>query len=186
MKSDDPDGVWAAELDKATGSEIEDWLTALASSPLDCMSRSFKLLTELRGLQPSQDQLEEALFGPWRYQDKGNPYGLDPEALQFGAFTEDDPRVLAKKRPVVLGAIWLALQAIPFFTGKRDPFRWCVWTTPLSADAAKLLLASGVIEGESYESRARRGIPMAFESERIAIKEGKNVRFSLRRASLLA
>ena len=119
-------------------------------------------------MQPTREQFEEALFGPWTYSDRNHPLGLDPEAIQAGAFTSDDPRQMARKGGrSVFGATWLALQAIPFYPERRRNVVWAAWTQPLSSPALKLPPASGILQTETNDELRARGIEAVYESKRV-------------------
>ena len=60
-------------------------------------------------------KLEEALAGPWQYQDAaGAALGWDPGARQEGAMLSYDPSPTSKL--TILAATWLAWEAIPAWT----------------------------------------------------------------------
>jgi hypothetical protein len=155
--------LWRGVAASLAGTGSEDYVSALPTTPVNCTRLGgLKVLLEARKMRPTREQFREALFGPWLYADRANPLGLDPETVRSGAFTSDDPRVL--ETVSVLGATWLALQAIPLFP---EQLIWACWEAPLSAPAARLLFASGILETESAEWLSSRGIYAVYTSERV-------------------
>jgi hypothetical protein len=137
-----------------------DWAAALACEYRDGLARtSFDLgkaalLDKLRRLpnEVAEEHLREALFGPWRYADSEYACGLDPSRVAVAARSYKLPSAIKAKRSVV-GAIWLALEALPYFpvlltdrgprtTGWRDDsFFWPAWSAALTSDGIRGLLA---------------------------------------------
>ena len=96
-----------------------------------------------------QAKFEEALFGPWRYEDNCASWGWDPVTLRMGAFTSDAPTSMKKEG--VAGAYWLAWESLPVFPcvpGKGTlgfefhprAWTWATWATPLDVHAVAALL----------------------------------------------
>lgn len=109
---------------------------------------------------------EEALFGPWKYQDDRSSWGWDPATYRPGAFTPDAPTNM--KLEGVAGAYWLAWEAQPFFPCipgqgtlgfQRHPRRWnwVTWSEPLDRHAAKAILRQPeeavALGGKRFQSR---------------------------------
>ncbi len=100
--------------------------------------------------------IEEALFGPWRYEDDDHPLGWDPQMQRLHALRNKAPTNDDKNRSV-RAAVFLASQALPLFPcfsvngrlqtrgfrriGRNDWFYWPVWQAPISIDVLKSLLA---------------------------------------------
>lgn len=61
-----------------------------------------------------RDKIQEALFGPWRYEDQGvTGWGWDAAARLERAYVSKDPENITKWG--VSGAYWLAYEALPLF-----------------------------------------------------------------------
>lgn len=131
-------------------------------------------------------QLQEALFGPWRYRDASPTMRWDAEDDRRYALRWDEPA----KDPVrtVRGANLLAIAALPLFPvvptsgttiattgfsgrGSRDTFvAWPIWTGPLSLDAVCSLLALKEVQDRSNTSAsalASLGVAAVYRSQRI-------------------
>lgn len=125
------------------------------------------------------DHIEEALFGPWRYNDEAHPQGLDPNFQRFHALRNMDPSPDRKKRSVT-AAVFLAYQALmllPCFAvnGKlrttairkrngTDCFEWPLWKAPISLATLRSLLSS-----ELDNSILARGVDVLYRSRRIGV-----------------
>jgi hypothetical protein len=96
------------------------------------------------------EKWREALFGPWRYEDKVSPLGWDPNVVQRHA--EQARSSSATKTIATVGAVWLAalsLPLFPVFLGERrlvttgivgDAFYWPIWTQPATLATVRFLL----------------------------------------------
>jgi len=119
----------------------------------------------------------EALLGPWKYSDNQHSLGWDPSTVLMGAFTPKAPTAMSKSG--VRGAVWLAMEGLPFFpcvydrglatrgfvrTGRRQRFVWPIWTAPLSEMAIRTLL-SHVTDKDAVEERKARGVAAIYSSE---------------------
>jgi hypothetical protein len=103
-----------------------------------------------------RQHIEEALFGPWRYEDEDHSLGWDPQLQRLHALRNKAPKDDKTKRSV-RAAVFLASQALPLFPcfavdGKlqttgfhRDNgdecFAWPIWRDPISLDTLRPLLA---------------------------------------------
>jgi hypothetical protein len=117
----------------------------------------------------------EALLGPWRYKDNQHSLGWDPSTVLMGAYTPKAPTAMNKAG--VRGAVWLAMEALPFFpcvydgghlgtrgfvrSGRKQQFVWPIWTRPLSGDSIRTLLSHIADEGlvEEREVGRRKRLP---------------------------
>jgi hypothetical protein len=123
--------------------------------------------------------LEEALFGPWRYDRPLPVLQWDNAASRDYALRASDPS--KEKKLGVPGADWLAFRGLPFMrvapreetiltTGcrggwKTGVFRWPLWEVALPRRVVMSLLASPeVLEARPGTLRAR-GISMVFDSD---------------------
>jgi hypothetical protein len=139
---------------------------AMTSGQQDLVSGMRKVAARLakrskNGNVPSEivKAIEEALFGPWRYEDDEHPLGWDPQVQRLHALRNKAPTNDAKKRSVC-GAVFLATQALPLFpcfainnrlrtTGFHrdknaedwDWFAWPIWNEPISLGTLRTLLA---------------------------------------------
>jgi hypothetical protein len=130
-----------------------------------------EMVTQLReGVQRAD--VEEALFGPWRYTRPLPVLGWDGTASRDYALRASDPA--KEKKLGVPGADWLALRALPFFpcvpdgdavrtTGcaggwKTGRFTWPLWTVALSADVVASLLSDPRLPQQELATRAARGV----------------------------
>ena len=94
-------------------------------------------------------KFDEALFGPWRYQDDYASWGWDPATFRLAAFTPRAPTTM--KMEGVAGAYWLAWESQPLFpcihgTGTLGfefhprAWTWATWSVPLDLHAVQALL----------------------------------------------
>jgi hypothetical protein len=61
----------------------------------------------------TSEAFAEALWGPWRYRDRGHTLGWDPDGERQHAYEAHAPD---KSPPVrVRAAVWLAFEALPLF-----------------------------------------------------------------------
>lgn len=135
--------------------------------------------------------LEEALFGPWRYQDIGPSLRFDPLDDRRYALRWKNPSQDASTS--VRGANRLAIEGIPLFptlpvgsrlettgfTGHKSNntfWTWPIWEHPISLDPCRSLLSSATFaEPSSALSALRsRGIAAVFRSQRITIGKFRN------------
>lgn len=128
-------------------------------------------------------KFEEALFGPWRYEDKCASWGWDPATFRAGAFTSDAPTDMKIKG--VAGAYWLAWEAQPLFPcihgqgtlgfeHRPRAWTWPTWSQPLDIAAVRALLRqpqeAAALGGRRYRSRiVVAGQFQWFEPAQIAI-----------------
>ena len=94
-------------------------------------------------------KFEEALFGPWRYEDNLVSWGWDPSTFRLGALTPIDPTDMEKNG--VAGAYWLAWESQPLFPcvhgkgtlgfeSRPRAWAWATWATPLDLNAVISLM----------------------------------------------
>lgn len=124
------------------------------------------------------DDLQEALFGPWRYERTLPVLGWDVLAGERDyALRATDPS--SDKKAGIPGADWLGFRGMAFFPvvlrdgvavttgfegrGKRYIFHWALWDQPLSADVAKTMVAARWDRATEVERRAR-GIALVLKS----------------------
>lgn len=140
----------------------------LRSTAFDLTSGNQRILQSIRVLagEPetakgkpnplTRDAIEEALLGPWRYQDGHHSLGWDPNGQRLHALRGKLPEK-DKERRSVRAAVFLASQALPLFpsfaVGRRlrttgfhrhqddEWFAWPVWSEPISLDTLRSLLA---------------------------------------------
>jgi len=125
----------------------------------------------------SKEDLREALFGPWRYDQERPVLGWDCTAARDYALRATDPS--KDKRPGVPGADWLAFRGLSFIrvaprgsqvltTGcsggwKTGRFRWPLWRAPLDRDTIQAVVQMPLTNIAEY-ARRLRGISAVFES----------------------
>jgi hypothetical protein len=152
----------------ALASDLVDDGGKLRSTAFDLTSGNQRILQSIRVLagkpetakgRPDPltlDAVEEALIGPWKYQDTHHSLGWDPSAQRLHALRGKLPEKDKENRSV-RAAVFLASQALPLFpcfsvrrrlrtTGFHefdddDWFAWPVWTEPISLDTLRSLLA---------------------------------------------
>jgi hypothetical protein len=128
------------------------------------------------GLTPGD--MEEAVFGPWRYERPLPVLQWDNAASRDYALRASDPS--KEKKLGVPGADWLAFRGLPFLkvapagdaiftTGcrgrwKTGTFRWPMWTVPLSRPVIGSMLASPELESVEPRVLRARGVAVVFES----------------------
>lgn len=94
-------------------------------------------------------KFEEALFGPWRYEDDYASWGWDPATYRPGALTSQAPAGM--KMEGVAGAYWLAWESQPLFPcihgegtlgfeSRPRAWTWATWAEPLDLQAAIALI----------------------------------------------
>ena len=96
-------------------------------------------------------KLEEALFGPWRYQDSTASWGWDPASYRIGAQTPQAPAKMAAEG--VAAAYWLAWESLPLLPclpgrgtlgfvkeNRVTKWTWSSWSEPLPLEAVRALL----------------------------------------------
>lgn len=130
----------------------------------------------IRGVR--KEDLDEALFGPWRYDRPLPVLQWDNAAARDYALRASDPS--KDKKLGVPGADWLAFRGLRFVrvapvrdriatTGcsgewKTGAFRWPIWTVPLSRSVIRSLLTSREIFDADPPVLRARGIAFVFES----------------------
>jgi hypothetical protein len=144
-----------------------------------------------RRKKTSVEMFQEALFGPWKYEDPQHSLGWDPSTERLHALRAKSPTKESSEG--VTAAIWLAFEAMPLFpcffsegrlitTGfhtegqtRRDRITyltWPVWEHPVPLDTVRSLLTLTELtekEPPPRELRAR-GIEAVFRSERYKVK----------------
>jgi hypothetical protein len=145
-----------------------------------------------------EKHLREALFGPWRYADRGLSMRWDPDDAKEYALRWQNPS--DEGVASVWGANRLALEALPLFptvptlTGLRTTgfrtqqqaheFTWPIWRQGASVDTVRSLVALRELE-EEIPDRAQleaMGVADVFRAERVRIGQGANFKVSFRPA----
>jgi hypothetical protein len=142
--------------------------------------RMIKMARELAThLEPSKkkgaekfvaDKFEEALFGPWRYEDNFASWGWDPATFRLGAVTSSKPSEMNKEG--VAGAYWLAWESQPLFpclhgestlgfNARQRVWTWATWGEPLDLHAATALMRQPKEAKAIGGARYRSGIVFA-------------------------
>ena len=140
----------------------------------------------------TRDDLDEAIFGPWRYTRALPVLQWDSSQTRDYALRAGDPS--KEKKLGVPGADWLAFRGLPFVrvapvrdrigtTGCRGGwktgfFRWPIWTGPLTRSVVSSLLTSPeLFEADPRILRAR-GVRIVFESAIVRTDQGGYGSFS--------
>ncbi|MBE2263417.1 MAG: hypothetical protein IAE92_11795 [Burkholderiaceae bacterium] len=128
-------------------------------------------------------KFEEALFGPWRYEDQQASWGWDPATFRPGALTGNAPTSM--KLAGVAGAYWLAWESQPLFPClhgqgtlgfefRPRAWTWPTWAEPLDIHAVRALLRQPQEARAIGGMRYRSGIVLAgkiqwFEPGRVVV-----------------
>jgi hypothetical protein len=157
---------------------------AMTSGQQDLISGARKIAEKLakrsRNNQIQEDvrqKIQEALFGPWSYQDDEHSLGWDPNSQRLHALRNKAPKDDDKNRSVS-GAVFLATQALPLFpcfavgrnlytTGfhrddGEDWFSWPIWRDPISLDVLRSLLVQPFTA-----DLQRRGVELVYRCRRV-------------------
>ncbi len=130
---------------------------SLQSTSLDLISgnqRFLKSVLELAG-PFAEDDVRDALRGPWQYRDDNHSLGWDPQTQRLHALRNKLPEKDKSNRSV-RAAVFLATQALPLFPcfvrggslyttgfyreGGEEWFSWPIWRDPVSLDTLRSLL----------------------------------------------
>lgn len=117
-----------------------------------------------------QNKFDEALFGPWRYQDDFASWGWDPATYRPGALTANAPSIM--KMQGVAAAYWLAWESQPLFPcihgvgtlgfeSRPRAWTWATWQVPLDTHAVQALLRQPQEAAALGGMRYRSGIVFA-------------------------
>jgi hypothetical protein len=128
-----------------------------------------------------QDDFEEALFGPWKYENKYHSFGWDSSAERLHAMRHISPT--SESPRCVSAAVWLAIEALPLFptaaidgklatTGftmeKPTTLVWPIWTSPIGLDTLRTLLMTS----DDESSLKKRGVAAIYRSVRSEFGQG--------------
>jgi hypothetical protein len=137
-----------------------------------------------------EELYQEALFGPWKYEDPQHSLGWDPSTERLHALRAKSPT----KEPSqgVSAAVWLAFEALPLFPcflsegglatrgfsqdGQGTVFSWPIWTEPATLAAVRSLLAITDLTKERppLGELRERGVAAVYRSERYKMKTQGN------------
>jgi hypothetical protein len=170
--------------------------TPLSATALWFTSGQMKFLAIAREIceAVTEDDLREALFGPWRYAENCANLRWDPIDDRRYALRWDDPAPAPKT--VVRGAYRLALEALCLlpviptarrayttgFSGSRLrslSFCWPIWSGAIGADAVRSLLALGELRTESppRKALAAMGVQEIYRAHRLVDPAGRYKNF---------
>jgi hypothetical protein len=150
----------------------------------------------------SAAHFERALFGPWVAEDQLYSLRLDSAEDRRYALLDRDPTAAGNKPRTLWGANRLAFEALRLFPAMpsrrgmavrgwraregnwrdRCAVRWPLWAPPVSAAVIGSLLGLEEIWSEAPEARHRlrgMGVFAVYESRRVAVGEGGNVKYNL-------
>lgn len=134
----------------------------------------------------TDDDLTEALHGPWIGRTGTKDTRWRAASDRNRALLGFDP---SKDTGATLpGAAWLAFQAMPLFPavpirdrivttgftgrGRNERFTWPIWTSPLSMDAVRVLLATPNLAETNMNWRRVRGVAQVLESRVVRSAQG--------------
>lgn len=146
--------------------------------------------------------LRRALFGPWVAADEKYSLRLDLDEDRRYALMDRDPTATGNKPRTLWGANRLAFEALRLFPAmparggmavrawraaggswlRGCAVRWPLWAPPIRAAVVASLLGLADIWGEERDARSRLralGVFAVYESRRIAVGEGGNVKYNL-------
>lgn len=164
--------------------------------------QDFLLTVERLMFKCTPDHLQRALFGPWVAVDDGLSLRLDVDDDRRYALMDRDPQASGNAPRSLWGATRLAFEGLRFFTcspatgGLRalgwqvggaqsrslQRVRWPVWQGFVSVDVVRSLLSIPELwRNDESSSKALRGLGVTtvFESRRIAVGSGSNVKINL-------
>ena len=122
------------------------------------------------------DAIEEALIGPWKYEDKVSHQYLDPSSHRIHARSTDQPTSLNPKGVGI--ALVLALMALPYYApiGRQnrigwhqDHFRWVTWSQWATGMTARHYLAHPLLNLEDVPDLTHNGIIRVFSAEQVGV-----------------
>ncbi len=140
--------------------------------------QQFLAMVHALAVELTVEDVDEALFGPWRY-------ARDLPVLQWDNTTSRDHALRAgdpskEKKLGVPGADWLAFRGMSFIrvvpkggkilttgcsgTWKEGTFTWPLWTVPLSRSVIRTVLTLRMADLTTDAERRRLGIGVVFES----------------------
>lgn len=167
------------------------------------------LVTPKRGRTTGAEAFEQALFGPWKYEDEEHSIGWDPSTESLYALRADDPTASKnKKKRSVRAAIYLAAESLPLFpcvpVGSRLATRgfteirrsrrnqteenfflsWPIWCDPLCLEEVRSVLALKKLTLETPPLRELRGMGIAevFRSHKVKTGGDQGNRYIFRTA----
>lgn len=174
----EPLASWLRSWWREDGNEVHVTPTDLCftSGPQRMIKRARELAAALDPIRKKgaenfvRRKFEEALFGPWRYEDDYSSWGWDPATYRPGALTSMAPTEM--KMEGVAGAYWLAWEAQPLFPcihGKGTlgfewrprAWTWATWEEPLDIYAVRALMRRPEEARALGGTRYRSGIVFA-------------------------
>jgi hypothetical protein len=133
----------------------------------------------------TEAHIREALYGPWRYQDRLGVLRWDAAGERLHALMAAAPANV--KPPGVAGADWLAFQALPFFpcfplspsrlattgfeSGDRA-FIWPLWDVPITVPTLRSLLSDPKLANPDPHWQRARGVPCVWRAAVRHIAQG--------------
>lgn len=153
-----------------------------------------KFLEMVRALRAevTEEDLHEALFGPWAYRRPLPVLQWDASVFRDYALRASNPS--GEKKQGVPGADWLAFRGLPFIrvspegtrirtTGcaggwKSGSFRWPIWTVALSREVVTTLVQQPQLESMAALALRRRGIAVVLCSKIQRAENGGRGTFS--------
>lgn len=172
----------------AYGSEVITQKGVIHATPFDMTSGQQKWLALVaavaqhlsRDTPRTSEAFVEALWGPWRYQDRMHALGWDPDGERLHAYAAQSPT--KTKAVSVRAVIWLAFEALPLFptaavAGRlhvggfdrtHQSLSWPIWDAPLALPTVRSLLSLAELThpnppGERLHAMGVRGV---YRSER--------------------
>lgn len=173
------------------------WALVSGSGHQHFLASVAKLMVECR-----PNHLEQALFGPWSPRDEKYSLRLDIDEDRRYALMDRDPTASGNKPRTLWGANRLAFEGLRVFPvmpaaggmavrawrlqggswREGCAVRWPLWCPPISAGVVGSLLGLSELWLEDSSARERLralGVFAVYESRRIAVGEGGNVKYNL-------
>jgi hypothetical protein len=187
----------AVDFLAAYGSEVLMQKGVIDTTPLDMTSGQQQFLALVaalaqdlrRNAQRTSEAFAEALWGPWRYRDRGHALGWAPATERHHAYEAQSPTKTKARR--VHAAVWLAFEAFPLFptavvagrlaVGGFDRAQqwlsWPLWEAPLALPTVRSLLslADLTLPQPPTERLHAMGIGCVYRSKRAQSQYGYGI-----------
>ena len=173
VKESDETLAWVRALWREDGDDVVPTNLCFTSGQQRMLLMARELATSLDPSSSEKARLRvtakfnEALFGPWRYEDDASSWGWDPASYRIGAQTPQAPANMPAEG--VSAAYWLAWEALPFLPclpgrgtlgfvkeNKVTKWTWASWAEPLTGDAVEAILRrpreAVALGGEAFEA----------------------------------
>jgi hypothetical protein len=122
------------------------------------------------------DAIEEALVGPWKYQDEVNHLHLDPSSHRIHARSTDQPTQLKPEGVAIV--LVLALMALPYYApiGRqnriawyKNHFRWVTWSQWTTRMTARHFMGHPLLNSEQVPDLTHNGVTRVFSAKQVNV-----------------